>query len=77
MVKKGLLIIVIIIAGYYDWKWRRIPNWLIISGLVTGFVLQALIGGFPALANALQGWLLGMALLIIPYNLRGMGAGDV
>ncbi len=77
MVLKGLLIIVIIIAGYYDWKWRRIPNWLIISGLVTGFVLQALIGGFPALANALQGWLLGMALLIIPFILRGMGAGDV
>lgn len=77
MVLKGLLITVIIIAGYYDLKWRRIPNWLILPGLVTGFLLQAVSGGFPALTNALQGWLLGMALLMIPFILRGMGAGDV
>jgi prepilin peptidase CpaA len=77
MVLKGLLITVIIIAGYHDLKWRRIPNWLILFGLVTGFVLQGVSGGFPALADALQGWLLGMALLMIPFILRGMGAGDV
>jgi prepilin peptidase CpaA len=74
---KGLLLIVIFIAAYCDLKWRRIPNWLILSGLVTGFVLQAVSGGFPALIDALQGWLLGMALLMIPFILRGMGAGDV
>lgn len=77
MVLKGLLITVIIIAGYYDLKWRRIPNSLILFGLVTSFFLQAVSGGLPALANAPQGWLLGMALLIIPFILRGMGAGDV
>lgn len=70
-------IIFCLIAGYYDIRWRRIPNWLILSGLITGFVLQGASGGFSALANALQGWMLGMALLIIPFLLRGMGAGDV
>ena len=73
MVLKVLLITVIIVAGYHDLKCRRIPNWLILFGLVTGFVLQGVSGGFLALDDALLGWLLGMALLMIPFILRGWG----
>lgn len=76
MLLKYLLIICVSIAIYYDLRWRRIPNLLIIIGLLAAFMLQAIAGGH-ALITALQGWGLGMLFLFIPFVLRGMGAGDV
>jgi len=77
MLLKGVLVIVVAIAAYYDLRWRRIPNWLVISGLGAAIILQTASGGIPALLDALKGFGLGMALLFIPFLLRGMGAGDV
>lgn len=57
-------------AGIWDWRVRRIPNWLCLSGLVAGFVLndwRFALGG------------LGLALVIhLPlFALRATGGGDV
>ena len=40
-------------------------------------IWQAVTGGSAGLLFALKGWVLGMALLMIPFVMRGMGAGDV
>lgn len=71
------LLALVLAAGVFDIRYRRIPNWLALAGVALGFVLRAWIGGAPGLATA--GWGFGLALLVyFPlYLLRGMGAGDV
>ncbi len=73
-----LLAAVAVIAGYYDIRWRRIPNWLVLAALALGLALD----GFrdrPWHALGMSGIGLGLAMLVyLPlYLLRGMGAGDV
>lgn len=72
-----LLFIVVLIAGIYDFRFRRIPNWLTISGVAAGFLMNLGIFNGAGLSVAAAG--LGLAMLIyLPlYVLRGMGAGDV
>jgi len=71
------LAVVVLIAAIYDIRFRRIPNWLTLSGLLIGFGLNSFLFEMSGLRMAAFG--LGLALLIyFPlYLLRGMGAGDV
>lgn len=72
-----ILAIVAIIAAIYDFRYRRIPNWLTLSGVVVGLGMNSFLFGWGGLRTAALG--LGLAALIyFPlYLLRGMGAGDV
>jgi prepilin peptidase CpaA len=72
-----LLIALVITACVYDIRVRRIPNWLVLAGLVIGLGLNLFLFGWPGLKSSLLG--VGLAALIyFPlYLLRGMGAGDV
>ncbi|MGA7629415.1 MAG: A24 family peptidase [Terriglobales bacterium] len=65
-----------IIAGVLDWRYRRIPNWLTVSGLAVGIVINTVLYRWPGLKTALLGALLGLGLLL-PFVLIGsLGAGD-
>ncbi len=74
---KAVLLCVVLAAAVYDARYRKIPNWLSLSGLILGLGLNILLGGWKGLEAAALG--LGLALLIyLPlYLIRGMGAGDV
>jgi prepilin peptidase CpaA len=74
---QALLVLVVATAGIYDLRFRRIPNWLVLVGLVLGFALNAYLAGWAGLKTAGMG--LGLAFLVyFPlYLLRAMGAGDV
>ncbi|HZQ52808.1 MAG TPA: A24 family peptidase [Bryobacteraceae bacterium] len=67
----------VLIAAVYDFRFRRIPNWLNASGLVLGFGLNLLFSQWHGLAVAGEGLLLAAAIYLPFYLLRGMGAGDV
>lgn len=71
------LMVLVMAAGAYDLRSRRIPNWLNLSGIVLGFALQTFLFGKAGFLASASG--LGVALLVyLPlYALRGMGAGDV
>ena len=71
------LVLLVLTAGFYDWRTRRIPNWLSLSGLVLGMGLNILYFSWHGCTSVLLG--IGTALLVyLPlYCLRGMGAGDV
>ena len=71
-----LLAVVVFIAGVRDLRTRRIPNWLTVSGVVAGLVLNAFLYETPGLMLSLKG--LGLALLIyFPlFAIRAVGAGD-
>jgi prepilin peptidase CpaA len=63
-------------AGWTDWRWRRIPNWLTVSGLLLGVIVNAVVGGLAGVKTSLLGVALGLALLLPFVLLRSLGAGD-
>nr|CCA89034.1 putative prepilin peptidase transmembrane protein [Ralstonia syzygii R24] len=72
------LIVLIVIAAASDVRARRIPNWLVGSGLVAALIGQCLVQGLAAGGMAwLGGAAVGMGMCIGIYLLGGMGAGDV
>lgn len=60
-----------------DTLYARIPNALILLLTLAGFACHAAVEGPMGLLTALAGLATGLALLLIPYALGGMGAGDV
>lgn len=68
--------VVALVAGVFDWRSRRIPNWLTASGLVAGIAVNAAFAGLSGVKAAFLGALLGLALLLPLVLLRSLGAGD-
>lgn len=60
-----------------DTFFTKIPNVINLALIVGGFSYNFLTSGAPGLLTAFLGLLLGLSLLIIPYAMGGMGAGDV
>jgi prepilin peptidase CpaA len=69
-------ILVALVAGILDWRFRRIPNWLTVSGFAAGVVVNATLFRWTGLKAALLGALLGLGLLLPFVLLRSLGAGD-
>lgn len=74
------------LALYHDLSMRRIPNWLVLAGLLSGIgwsLLAASAVGAPppngseaGLAKSLLGAVTGLAVMLPLYFLHAMGAGD-
>lgn len=72
------LLALIAVAAVYDMLYRRIPNWLTISGVLAGLALNTFIyQGWPGLRLSLTGLAVGFGAYFALYSLRAMGAGDV
>ncbi len=61
-------------AGFYDLKYKKVPNWLTYGVLFAALLFHGFQGAFM---SSLLGGLLGLGWFLIPYMLGGMGAGDV
>lgn len=73
-----VLLTLVIAAAVYDVRYRRIPNWVAVSGAAMGIALNAFLG--PPMfgwAFALKGLALGFGAYFVLYLLHAMGAGDV
>jgi prepilin peptidase CpaA len=68
---------ILAIAAYIDWTEHRVPNWLTLPAWGLGIAYHAVISGTAGLTGSVLGGAVGLATLIVPYALRGMGAGDV
>lgn len=64
------------LSAFFDLTFRRIPNWLIATGLVSGVILNAFHGS-SYLLQSLLGFVVGVAVLILPFAFGWIGAGDV
>ena len=72
-----LLGILVGIAAVYDIRYRRIPNWLVLAGIIAGFAWNSLSSGASGLGRAAAGLGLGFILYFPLYLIRGRRAGDV
>ena len=72
-----LLITLIVICVITDLRERKIYNKVLFPFLLAGLVLNSAFDGFHGLGFALAGAAVGFSILLIPYLLGGMGAGDV
>jgi prepilin peptidase CpaA len=76
-----VLLALVIAAAIYDVRYRRIPNWLTLSGILLGLLLNAWLvdEGRPwlGLIFSLKGLGLGFGFYFFLYMLHAMGAGDV
>src|SRR5712691_2503514 len=72
----GAAVILAILAGWFDWRYRRIPNWLTVPGLLVGISGNTLAGGWAGTKFSLLGAGLGLGLLLPFVLIRSLGAGD-
>jgi prepilin peptidase CpaA len=72
----GLALALALVAGWTDWRNRRIPNWLTVPALLVGVAVNGIFGGVAGLKTSLLGAGLGLLLLLPFVLLRSLGAGD-
>jgi prepilin peptidase CpaA len=77
MVIYYVLIAALVISLITDIKKRKILNIVTLPAILFGFIYYSFFQGLEGFLYSGKGFLLGLSLLIIPYLLGGMGAGDV
>ncbi|WP_460001296.1 A24 family peptidase [Paradesulfitobacterium aromaticivorans] len=65
------------LVSWSDWRERKIYNRLLLPAFMLALVFNTWDRGLSGLSATLMGAGVGMALLIIPFVMGGMGAGDV
>jgi len=65
-----------LIAGWTDWRSRRIPNWLTVAGFLIGVSVNTFASGWVGLRTSLLGAGFGLLVLLPFVFLRSLGAGD-
>lgn len=61
-------------AGFYDLKYKKVPNWLTYGLLLAAILFHSFYG---SVSMSLLGAGIGLGWFLIPYLMGGMGAGDV
>lgn len=79
MLRQGVWMLATIpalVAGWTDWRWRRIPNRLTVPTLVIGVAVSGLATGWAGVKESLLGAGLGLGLLLPFVLIRSLGGGD-
>lgn len=76
IIRNVFLVAIAAIAMAYDLRTRRIPNRLVICGMLGGLSLNAIAGTDAAIDGAL-GLMLATGIGFVPFALGWLGAGDV
>jgi prepilin peptidase CpaA len=73
-----ILLALLVVAAAYDVLYRRIPNWLTMSGVIAGIAINSfLYPGWRGVRLWLPGVAVAFVAYLILYALHAMGAGDV
>jgi len=64
------------LSAFFDLKIRKIPNWLVLIGATSGIALNGFHGLNP-LYQSIAGLVAGITVLLLPFALGWIGAGDV
>src|SRR5438477_3178419 len=72
-----LVTVTLVVAAIIDGVQLKVPNWLTIPMIVSGWIFCAWTSGWSGIGDSLLGTVVGLALLLPLYAIGGMGAGDV
>lgn len=72
-----ILVFILLVAALIDLRTYKIPNLITLPAAVGALTYYTGVYGVSGLAFSLAGLGAGLALLIIPYLMGGMGGGDV
>lgn len=72
-----ILSTVLLISFVTDIKERKILNIVTFPAILFGLIYHSILNGMSGIAYSGLGFLLGFGLLLVPFLLGGMGAGDV
>ncbi|WP_051533871.1 A24 family peptidase [Desulfitibacter alkalitolerans] len=76
-ITNAILIIVLSLCLITDIRQRKIYNLITFPALVIGLVLNSTLYGVEGLVDSLKGIGIVLAVLILPFIMGGIGAGDV
>jgi prepilin peptidase CpaA len=71
-----LVVLISSLSAFFDLRIRKIPNWLVLIGATSGIALNGYNGVNP-LFQSVAGLVAGVAVLLLPFALGWIGAGDV
>lgn len=72
-----ILIILLLLASFFDIKYKKIPNFLTLPVMLWGVLSSTIINGFKGFQFSIFGLLFGIGIFIIPFALYLIGGGDV
>lgn len=72
----GVTIVLALSAGWIDWRSRRLPNWLTVTGFAAGIIGNSIFFGWAGMKDAFIGAAIPLGVLLPVVLLRGLGAGD-
>jgi prepilin peptidase CpaA len=72
----GFAIVLAIVSGWIDWRTRRLPNWLTVTGFAVGIIGNSIFFGWAGMKDGLAGAAIPLAVLLPVVLLHGLGAGD-
>lgn len=77
VMKLMLLIPMAVFIVYYDVRYRRIPNLLVLGLLIGGLTINISFGGLNGALTSLEGLALAFLPMFLIHLFGAMGAGDV
>jgi prepilin peptidase CpaA len=72
-----LLIPLAVVIIYYDVRYRRIPNAVVLATLISGLLINLTFGGWRGGLSSVGGCALAFTLMLVLHVFGAMGAGDV
>ncbi|HET7628052.1 MAG TPA: A24 family peptidase [Bacillales bacterium] len=72
-----VLILLLLIALWWDIRFKRIPNWLTVSGTAAGFLYHFIFDGLDGVVFSSIGMVAAGGTFLFLYIFRAIGAGDV
>jgi prepilin peptidase CpaA len=77
LMKLILLVPLAVSVIYYDLRFRRIPNVLVLAALIAGLAINIAFGGAPGALSSLGGFAVAFVPMFLMHVFGAMGAGDV
>ena len=71
------LVPIAVIVIYFDVRYRRIPNVVVLATLIAGIGINTALGGWHGTLVSLQGFALAFVPMLMLHLFGAMGAGDV
>ncbi|MFN0111470.1 MAG: prepilin peptidase [Blastocatellia bacterium] len=71
------LTVIVLAVAIFDFRERRIPNLIVFPASLLGVFIHVFESGWAGFLFSLKGMGLGFAILLVPYLVKGMKAGDV